>query len=342
MEKAITMTGPINSGHIEEEIKRALSESAGAATRASLFNLIIFKQAFQEFGIDSSLNYILGKRPARIIFIDSGFPGQSQAVVSARCYPGSTDGAVCFEEVHIQNGDDDIGKDPGFWSSLIIREIPLYIWWLESLMPFPEIFSQIDELADRFLINTGVNESLDEDPFQIVRSLAFQLKKNPSLSFADFSWQRLRPLRKGTAALFEPEAERHYLTEIEAVVLNSGNSSEGLLYFLWLAERLGWQLKNREGNKLLMDKSDGAGIVLNHENKGALESGFLLEFYMRGGNRMELQCSGDNCAFISSPESGKRTFVLQLPSQGEILLREVDSLEADLLYHKALAKSAAI
>lgn len=336
------MAGPINSGHIEEEIKRALSESAGAATRASLFNLIIFKQAFQEFGIDSSLNYILGKRPARIIFIDSGFPGQSQAVVSVRCYPGSKDGAVCFEEVHIQNGDDAIGRDPGFWSSLIIREIPLYVWWLESLMPFPNIFSQIDELADRFLINTGVNESLNEDPFQIVQSLAFQLNKNPSLSFADFSWQRLRPLRKGTAALFEPEAERHILSEIEAVVLNGGNTSEGLLYFLWLAERLGWQLKNREGDKLLMDKSDGVGIVLNHENKGPLESGFLLAFYIRGGDRMELQCSGDNCAFIVSPGSVKRTMALQLPSQGEILLREVDSLEADLLYYKALAMSAAI
>jgi len=336
------MPAPINSGHIKEEIKRALSESAGAATRASLFNLIIFKQAFQKFGIDSSLNYILGKRPARIIFIDSGFPGQSQAVASVRCYPGSKDGAVCFEEVHIQNGDDDIGRDPGFWSSMIIREIPLYVWWLESLMPFPKVFSQIDELADRFLINTGVNESFNEDPFQIVQSLAFQLHKNPSLSFADFSWQRLRPLRKGTAALFEPEAERHYLFEIEAVALNGGNSSEGLLYFLWLAERLGWHLKNRDGNKLLMDKSDGAAIMLNHENKGPLESGFLLEFYMRGGDRMKLQCSGDNCAFISSPNSGKRTLALQLPCQGEILLREVDSLEADLLYYKALATAAAI
>ncbi len=336
------MAGPIKSGHIEEEIKRALSQSAGAATRASLFNLIIFKQAFQEYNIDSSLNYILGKRPARIIFIDSGFSGQSQAAVSARCYPGSPNGAVCFEEVHIQNGDDDIGRDPGFWSSLIIREIPLYVWWLESLIPFPAIFSQIDELADRFLINTGVNEILDEDPFQIVQSLALQLNKNPSLSFADFSWQGIKPLRIGTAGLFEPEAERHYLTEIEAVVLNGGNTSEGLLYFLWLAERLGWQLKNREGNKLLMDKGDGAGVVLNHENKGPLESGFLLKFYIRGGDRMELQCSGENCACISSPGSKKRTMALKLASQGEMLLREVDSLEVDPLYQKTLAKSAAI
>ncbi len=332
----MTRLDPISPTQIEKEIQKELSAVSAAFTRAGLFNLIIFKQASQKNPVEASLNYLLGKRPARIIHIESGFSGPSRAHVSARCYPYRKDSEVCFQEIHIRNGADNIGRDPGFWSPLIIREIPVYIWWLEPLIPFPELFRKTDETADRFLIYSSYNEEPAENPLSIFRSLCAWGDRGYGTSFSDFSWHRILPLRIGTARLFDPVAERIMLTEIASLCLSGGSSSEALLYSFWLAARLGWEAREIETDGLSFRDSGRKTVKVRHEKKTPLENGYMIEFEIRDGKKLSLRSKKEGCVTLTRPDSECQTMRLPVPGPGEILLKEVDSLKADLLFYEAI------
>ena len=58
---------------------------------------------------------------------------QTEAWVSGRCFPDRRNRGVCFEEVHIECGDDGVGADPGAWSPLVIRDLPVFAWMPDAL-----------------------------------------------------------------------------------------------------------------------------------------------------------------------------------------------------------------
>ncbi len=321
---------------IEREIQKQISAVSATATRASLFTLVIFKQAFAPGPADGALNFLLGKRPGRIILVESGFEGESRAHVSARCDPRLKNLEVCFQEIHIQNGRDDIGRDPAFWGPLIVRELPAFLWWLEPILPFPELLRQAEEVTDRFLIDGTFQERLNIPPARLYRELAARWDFGGSTAYADFAWASILPLRRAAARVFEPESERENLERIERVHLENGGRAEALLFFFWLASRLGWDPAGRDENRIRARDGRNGEVTFSHGPGPSLDHGYQLKFVLRDGKSYVLSCGENGLTCLSRPETQSQPLRFQVPTTGEILLQELDSPQPDPLFHEAL------
>jgi hypothetical protein len=253
---------------IERELERRVLAASGTGTRASMFNLVVVHRLAEAGPVEPALEGMMGKRPARIVRVESGNAGPSRVFVSARCATGTPERAVCFEEIVIQDGEDGLGRDPGYWTPLLIRHLPVYLWWLEETGPLAGDAARLREVADRLLVDTGFREERGEEPYAALGRLA--VLAGSSLDLSDFSWQRVLPLRRWTARLFDPPENRARLERIEGVSLDGGRRSEALLLFLWLASRLGWRPERPEGARIpeggsarFLDRS-GQPVTLEH------------------------------------------------------------------------------
>lgn len=325
---------------IERELERRVLAASGTGTRASLCNLVIVHRREEPGPVESALEGMLGKRPARIVRVERGNAGPSRVFVSARCSAGIPDRAVCFEEIVIQDGEDGLGRDPGYWTPLLIRHLPVYLWWLEETGPLAGDAARLQEVADRLLVDTAFREERGEEPRAALARLAALAGSSPELS--DFSWQRVLPLRRWTARLFDPPENRARLEKIEGVSLNGGRRSEALLLFLWLASRLGWRLERpegvpmpEEGSDRFLDRSEQPVAAL-HRGGARLSGGFRLEFRIRGEASLAIRCGESGCAFLERPGAEEQAIRLRFPDDTQILIAEVDARRADPLLREAL------
>ena len=119
---------------VEQELARIQRELTNSEVRTSLFNLVVFSPDAEKTMANEALNYLLGKRAARVIHIvNSGADGkraqESRLDVSARCFIDAERKSVCFQEIVITNGSDGAGGAPGSWVPLLVRDIPTLILW---------------------------------------------------------------------------------------------------------------------------------------------------------------------------------------------------------------------
>ena len=106
---------------IEAEIARIREKESNpysSGTKTNIFTLVVFRSGKAWVPgtpdhVDAALQFLLGKRPARIITIRSSGEPRTDAWVSGRCFPDKRNRGVCFEEVYIECGNDGVGADPG-------------------------------------------------------------------------------------------------------------------------------------------------------------------------------------------------------------------------------------
>ncbi|MBN1834197.1 MAG: glucose-6-phosphate dehydrogenase assembly protein OpcA [Spirochaetales bacterium] len=331
---ALSLTHPAD---IEREILRQIAAASASRTKASLFNLVIFRRAFARDPSAETLGYLLGRRPARLVVIESGTDGPSEAFVSARCHPDPRNQELCFQEIRIQNGSDGVGGDPGFWSPLLIRDIPVFVWWLESTAGLPEVVERIAALTDRFIADSGFAEDAGEDPATVLRTLAGGVHSR-GVPCADFAWHRIHSLRLGTARLFDPPEARAALEEIRKVRLRGWRRTEALLFFFWLASRLGWTPARLQGEGASMSDARGATVEVEHERPQADGQTCVLEIELAGGGSLGLKRESEapGCILLEGPGERREHLSFDLPSPGESLLREVDAHAMEPVFAEVL------
>jgi hypothetical protein len=346
----VSLTHP---AEIEREIQRQIAAASASRTKASLFNLVIFRRAFSLDPSAEALDYLLGRRPARLILVESGVDSPSEAFVSARCHPEPTSLELCFQEIRIQDGPDGVGRDPGFWSPLLIRDIPVILWWLEGMDRLPELLPGLAPVTDRLTGYGTFAEGRGEDPFGVLGRLAVEVSE-AGIPCSDFSWRRIQPLRLNTARLFDPPGSRELLGEIRSVRLRGGARVEFLLYLFGIAARLGWAPRlRRRGTRagageeaLGMTDASGSEVQVTHESPGPLEAGVGVRIEVADGRGLEFECRGGErsrpgCGQLSGPDGRKEFVSFSIPTAGEILLREVDSHAPDPIFRDVLALFAA-
>jgi hypothetical protein len=112
---------------------------------------------------------------------------------------------------------------------------------------------------------------------------------------------------------------RELLPAIRAVRLYGGSRMEARLFFEWLASRLG-----RE-------------VTGDHAWEGSLTEGFRLTFDIEGAPAVDIGCTRGGCLSRGEEKSAYR-----FPSDGEILLEEVDTLSRDAVFAEVLARVRSI
>lgn len=319
---------------VEEELARIQRDLTSSEVRASLFNLVVFSRDAGEAMTWDALNYLLGKRAARVIHIVHGRAADSRLDVSARCFIDAERKSVCFQEIVITNGQDGAGGSPGSWVPLLVRDIPTIILWQDTLAGQPDLLAHAQEQADKLLIDTELAVALG-DPEGTVLEAAHRLAVVERTPISDFAFRRLRPIQRLAAAAFDDPERAPMVNEIRHVRL-SGTSAlstplSARLFSLWMADRLGWR---PDGTGFRDQRNRPVEFSREPATDGCeLEVG--IEF--TNGEHVLLTASVGGCGDVAFPRGDHAHPIVTLPGNGEILLEEVDVLASDALYRSALA-----
>ena len=321
------MSAPLDPRVIEQEIIRIREKESNpysSGTKTNLFTLLIFRTEGDVAPgaadpAEAALQYLLGRRPARIITINRAHAAATEAWVSGRCFPDRRNRGVCFEEVRIESGDDGVGVDPGAWAPLVIRDLPVFAWvpsgrTLEG-QPWERALMDAAGLIDKLLVDSSRFPPSEKGGEAAVKALhALWQRTSPSFMLADFSWRRGRVLREQSARTFDPPGMRPLLSSVLGVRLFGGLPADAALFFRWLHVRL------------------GRTIGTEHAVPGPLSEGFKITYFVDGKPDIDIGCTRGGCL-----SSGEERGAYRFPSDGEILLEEVDSLARDPVFREVIS-----
>ncbi|MGA2479075.1 MAG: glucose-6-phosphate dehydrogenase assembly protein OpcA [Spirochaetia bacterium] len=337
------MSTTLDPHAIEKEIaliREKESNPYSAGTKTNLFTLLVFRQenaaapasaagaaavgAASALGAmdpaERALAFLLGKRPARIITVTRVSSPRTEALVSGRCFPDKRNRGVCFEEVRIEAGDDGLGVDPGAWAPLLIRDLPVFAWMPDGPeienAPWEASLRSADGLIDKLLVDTSRSEAGDAAA-ELRALLRLRESTASAIPLSDFSWRRGRVLREQTARAFDAPDMREQLSSLRAVRLYGGAPYEASLYFHWLQTRL------------------ARSLSVDHAAAGPLSEGFRVTFTIEGFPEVDIGCTKGGCL-----SRGEEKGAYRFPSDGEILLEEVDTLVRDPIFLDVLTQAS--
>jgi hypothetical protein len=301
-----------------------------SGTRASLFTLLIFRAGESVAlpdPVEEALGHLLGRRPARVIRISPTGDGRTEAWVGGRCSPDGRERGVCLEEVDIQAGGDGVGADPGAWSPLLLRGLPVYAWLPDGLHPakagpWEAVLSGAAGLIDGLVVDSSRAVPEADGPEQARAATAAASAEDPlrgiaricgavdgAFPIADFSWRRGRVLREQCARAFDPADMRPLLSAVTGVRLLGGSPAEARLFFRWIDGRL------------------SRHVPAEHAGPGPLADGFAVRFAIDGSPDREIGCTRGGCLSRAGETAGYRA-----PSDGEMLMEAVDAMAPDPLF----------
>ncbi len=244
---------------IEHELKElweqmtevTAEEDQQAVMRACVANLVVYNPAGESAGeISPMIAEVTNQHPSRVILLLSE-PDSSQAsldaMVTAQCHPsGRGRKQICCEQIVIQAAGEDISRLPSLVRTLVIPDLPVFLWWRDSPDFKSALFTDFMQGADRVILDS----SCLADARQGLRTLAALMEANPQkTAFSDLSWCRLTPWRVLVAGFFDVPKYRSFLPRLNRVQIESvgqGSSepsipADGLLLAAWLASRLNWK-----------------------------------------------------------------------------------------------------
>ena len=190
--------------------------------------------------------------------------------------------------------------------------------------PWEGSLRSADGLIDKLLVDSsrsaaaggaaGDGPGAGDGAAELRALVQLQERTAAAIPLSDFSWRRGRILREQTARSFDTPDMRRQLAVMRAVRLYGGSRMEAWLYFQWLGTRL------------------GQDIPADHAWEGPLTEGFRLTFTIDGAPAVDIGCTKGGCLSRGEEKGGYR-----FPSDGEILLEEVDALSRDVVFNEVLA-----
>ncbi|MGG6293794.1 glucose-6-phosphate dehydrogenase assembly protein OpcA [Leptolyngbya sp. AN02str] len=184
---------------------------------------------------------IAAQNPCRIITLcpEVGGDDTVTAQVSAYC-PIQKSGMaamVCCEYITLRGSKSAIHRMGELVSSLMIPNLPRFMWWKATPSPEQELFQTLAENCHCIILDSSYY-SEPESEFVTMNHLI----ENETF-VADLNWHRLSIWQELTAAAYDPPERRASLTEIDRVTIDyeKGNAAQALMFLGWLASRLGWE-----------------------------------------------------------------------------------------------------
>jgi len=192
---------------------------------------------------------IASQNPCRIITLCPELGGTENvtAQVSAYCpiQKSGMSGMVCCEYITLRGSKEAVHRTGELVSSLMIPELPRFVWWKATPNPEQELFRSLAETAHCMIMDS----SYFSDPE--AEFLKMQDLIDVETYVADLNWHRLSIWQELTAAAYDPPERRDSLSEVDRVTIDyeKGNAAQALLFLGWLASRLGWEPLSYEETK---------------------------------------------------------------------------------------------
>jgi glucose-6-phosphate dehydrogenase assembly protein OpcA len=185
---------------------------------------------------------IATQNPCRIITLCPTFGEEDQGVtaqVSAYCpiQKSGISNLVCCEYITIRGTKAALERVGNLVKSLMIQELPKFVWWKATPNPEQELFKQLSSCCNCIIVDS----SYFSDPESEL--LKMQELIDTETYIADLNWHRLSSWQELTAAAFDPPERRAALVDVDRVTIDyeKGNAAQALMFLGWFASRLGWQ-----------------------------------------------------------------------------------------------------
>ncbi len=225
------MSAVLDPRAIEEEIARIREKESNpysSGTKTNIFTLLIFRAdeapvAEPSDPVETVLQFLPGKPPARIITIRRSRGATAEAWVSGRCFPTCGTGAAVRGGPHRERRRRS-RRRPGAWSPLVIRDLPVFAWLPDGLSKAGPAWTPALRgaagLIDKVLVDSSRGDSQAAEASDALQNLTAELADASLVS--DFSWRRGRVLREQAARAFDPLEMRALLPSVRAVRLYGG------------------------------------------------------------------------------------------------------------------------
>lgn len=204
-----------------------------------------------EEGSDGASQYTLGsggviadaiasQNPCRIIslFPTVGTDEGVTAQVSAYCpIQKRSSTLICCEYITLRGTEAALERVSSLVGSLLISELPKYLWWKAAPNPDQELFRKVGSLCNTVIIDSSAFSEAETE----LRKLHSLI--DDGMQIADLNWSRLAAWQELTAEAFDPPERRAALKEVDRVTIDfeKGNSAQALMFLGWLASRLQWR-----------------------------------------------------------------------------------------------------
>ena len=183
---------------------------------------------------------ITAYNPCRVITLcptlgsDEGVTAQ----VSAYCpvQKRNASNLICCEYITLRGTKAALERVAGVVSSLMIGDLPKFVWWKATPNPEQALFQNLAETSNCLIVDSSYFSDAESELNKI------QEITESGKYIADLNWHRLSPWQELTAEAFDPPERRESLTEIDHISIDHepGNASQALMFLAWFASRLGW------------------------------------------------------------------------------------------------------
>lgn len=184
---------------------------------------------------------IASQNPCRVIAL-CVLPGEDEGVsaqVSAYCpiRKQNQSSLICCEYITLRGTETALARNSALVTSLVIGQLPKFLWWKASPQADVELFRTLAEVCDCTILDSS---NFDEPEPEILRLHSLV---EEGTYIADLNWRRLAAWQELTAEAFDPPERRAAVYEIDRVTIDyeHGNPAQALMYLGWLASRLGWK-----------------------------------------------------------------------------------------------------
>jgi glucose-6-phosphate dehydrogenase assembly protein OpcA len=223
---------------VEEALRRLLWEQharEGAHAPARVLNLVVVVDREWRGEIMNRLEQVGRYHASRTILCTveprrETIDASVVMTVAGESEPGEL--MMTRERVVLELGEKHLPKLDTIVDPLVVTDLPTLVWAPHG---HPEAVDALLQLAQVVLI-----DSVQElDP---VAALSRARELAEGAYVVDLAWLRTTPWRERVAATFDPPRWREELLRIDAVTVRHrpDSSVAGVLFFGWLASRLGW------------------------------------------------------------------------------------------------------
>jgi glucose-6-phosphate dehydrogenase assembly protein OpcA len=184
---------------------------------------------------------IASQSPCRVIslFPHTDDDSTVTAQVSAYCpvQKQQRSNLICCEYVSISGTNQEVAKLSTLIQSLLIPDLPRFMWWKSLPAPEEELFNKLAPHC-----NAVVFDSSSFSEVLVGLKVIAGLVRN-GIQVFDLNWKRLAAWQELTAEAFDPPERRSALLEVDRVTLDyeKGNPAQAFLFMGWLASRLMWK-----------------------------------------------------------------------------------------------------
>lgn len=336
-------------------VEHSQKKGEPAAARTNVLTLVAYADTEDaEQRVLGTLASLAEHHPSRTLLVRAE-PGAAVPLLAAdvvtRCRVDRPQ--VCFEQIVLHAHGSIVEQVSSAVASLLLRDLPTYLWWPDDIREQSELLRRLVELCDGVIVDSAAFAE-PAASFPTLLSLFYQ---QPGTEVADLQWGRLSGWRDSTAQFFDSATTRVYLDGITRVEVDvragdrPGVPGAGMLYAAWLAGRLGWR---SESTPLAVDSSGRFTLLAGRrriavtvrsiprdETAGDQIGAVRLEAAAAGKTAtFAVQCASRDQATTRAAEAGapvvERTMRLPAPTDAAVLSLLLGYFRRDPIYEQSL------